>query len=55
VRLVGDVWGERARHPPGRRWVIERGVESRAELEAIVADYQQKAQKLGYVPMMGWL
>ena len=54
-RVGGEVrlYDEPARDG-GRRWVIERGVESRAELEAIVADYRQKAQKLGYVPMMGW-
>ena len=54
-RVDGEVhlYDEPARDG-GRRWVIERGVESRAELEAIVADYRQKAQKLGYVPMMGW-
>lgn len=54
-RVNGEVrlYDEPARDG-GRRWVIERGVESRAELEALVADYQQKAQKLGYVPMMGW-
>ena len=54
-RVDGEVrlYDEPARDG-GRRWVIERGVESKAELEAIVADYPQKAQKLGYVPMMGW-
>ncbi len=54
-RVDGEVhlYDEPARDG-GRRWVIERGVESRAELEAIVADYQQKAEKIGYIPMMGW-
>ncbi len=54
-RVDGEVrlYDEPARDG-GRRWVIEAGVESRAELEAIVADYQRMAEKLGYVPMMGW-
>ncbi len=27
---------------------------SMAEIEALVADYTTKAEKLGYVPMHGW-
>jgi len=54
-RVDGEVhlYDEPARDG-GRRWVIERGVESKAELEAIVADYRQKAEKIGYIPMLGW-
>ncbi len=33
--------------------LIEPTVESRADLEAIVVDYRQKTEKLGYIPMMG--
>ena len=54
MRLGRGRLGRAREAPTRRRWVIERGVESKAELEAIVADYRQKAQKLGYVPMMGW-
>lgn len=54
-RVDGAVrlYDEPARHG-GRRWVIEPVVESKAELEAIVADYVAKAKRLGYVPMCGW-
>ncbi len=54
-RVDGRVrlYDEPARHG-GRRWVIEPEVDSKAELEALAADYVKKAGKLGYVPMMGW-
>lgn len=39
----------------GRSYLVEAEVGSMAELEALVADYTQKAQKLGWVPMHGWL
>ena len=39
----------------GRSYLVEPEIGSMAELEALVADYQAKAHKLGYVPMMGWL
>jgi hypothetical protein len=39
----------------GRCYLVEAEVGSMAELEALVADYTQKAQKLGWVPMHGWL
>jgi hypothetical protein len=38
----------------GRCYLVEAEVGSMAELEALVADYTQKAQKLGWVPMHGW-
>jgi hypothetical protein len=39
----------------GRSYLVEPEVGSLAELEALVADYLAKAQKLGWVPMHGWL
>jgi hypothetical protein len=38
----------------GRSYLVEPEVGSIAELEALVADYKAKAEKLGYVPMHGW-
>jgi hypothetical protein len=38
----------------GRRYLIEPDMDSMAEIEALVADYKAKAEKLGYVPMHGW-
>jgi len=38
----------------GRSYLVEPEIGSMAELEALVADYQAKAKKLGYVPMHGW-
>jgi hypothetical protein len=45
VRLI-DVPAERR----GRRYLIERGLTSMAELEAIVADYLQQAARWDAVP-----
>jgi hypothetical protein len=39
----------------GRSYLIEPEVGSMAEIEALVADYRAKAEKLGYVPMRGWV
>ena len=41
---------------PGRVFVIEDGLHNKAEMDAIVADYLQRAQQLGYIPMFspGW-
>jgi hypothetical protein len=48
VRLVDDpATGE------GRRYVIERELTSRAELEAIVADYLEQAQMWDAIPATG--
>ncbi len=38
----------------GRRYLIEPDMSSMTEIEALVADYTTKAEKLGYVPMHGW-
>jgi hypothetical protein len=48
VRLVDDpVEGL------GRHYVIERELTSRAEMDAIVADYLQQAQEWGVIPAAG--
>jgi len=40
----------------GRSLLIEEGLDSMAELEAIVADYLARAQRRGFIPMfsLGW-
>ena len=35
----------------GRSYLIERGLETKAELDAVVADYLQRAAELQAVPM----
>jgi len=42
--------------PPGLSFVIESGLHSKTEMDAIVADYHKSAQRLGYTPMisLGW-
>ena len=43
------------RPPPGRTgYLVDEGFGSMAELEALVADYLEKARRLGYAPMQGW-
>ena len=42
------------RRPGGRSYLVEEGFNSMAELEALVADYLDKARRLGYAPMAGW-
>jgi hypothetical protein len=37
-----------------RSFLIEPWIESKAALDALVNDYLEKAQRLGYVPMHGW-
>jgi hypothetical protein len=38
----------------GRRYLIEAYLESKDALDALIADYLEKARRLGYVPMHGW-
>lgn len=38
----------------GKVYLVERHVPSMDELDAIVADYITKAERLGYAPMQGW-
>ncbi|MGH2941413.1 MAG: hypothetical protein ACRDLN_01365 [Solirubrobacteraceae bacterium] len=38
----------------GPTYTIEAGLHSKAELDALVADYLAKAKRLGYAPMHGW-
>ncbi len=42
------------RRPGGRSYLVDEGFSSMAELEAVVADYLEKARRLGYAPMAGW-
>ena len=42
------------RRPGGRTYLVEEGFSSNAELEALVADYLNKARQLGYAPMAAW-
>ncbi len=37
----------------GRRYFVERGFESKAELAILVADYRREADRLGTCPMSG--
>lgn len=37
----------------GRAYLIERGLESKAELDALVADYLEQATQLDRPPMLG--
>ena len=41
------------RRPGGRSYVVDEGFSSMAELEAVVADFLEKARRLGYAPMAG--
>ena len=40
--------------PGGHTYLVDEGFGSNAELEALVADYLNKARQLGYAPMAGW-
>ena len=42
------------RRPGWRSYLVEEGFSSMAEVEALVADYLEKARRLGYAPMAGW-
>jgi hypothetical protein len=35
----------------GRRYFVENGIESKAELAVLIADYRRRAQRLGACPM----
>jgi len=38
----------------GRPYLVEQGITTMSELQALLDDYQAKARRLGYVPMQGW-
>ncbi len=38
----------------GRSYLVEQGITTMTELQAILDDYQAKAKRLGYAPMQGW-
>jgi hypothetical protein len=39
----------------GTRYLVERGLVTNGELQALIADYLVKANRLGYPPMHGWI
>ena len=45
---------DRRKDAVGRAYLVEEGISCMAELDAIVADYLAKAERLGYAPMQGW-
>ena len=48
VHLVDEPMGH------GPTFEVEAGLESKAALDALVADYLAKAKRIGYAPMHGW-
>jgi hypothetical protein len=38
-------------HGDGRRYFVEKGFESKVELAVLIADYRQRARRLGACPM----
>lgn len=38
----------------GTTYTVEAGLESKAALDALIADYLAKAKRIGYAPMHGW-
>jgi hypothetical protein len=38
----------------GRSYLVEEGLETHSELQALINDYLAKTRTLGYVPMHGW-
>lgn len=46
MRLV-----DRPAAPGGRAYLIDRGLETKAELDALIADYLTSAQRLNAIPM----
>jgi hypothetical protein len=38
----------------GTRYLVECGLSSNAEIQALIDDYLIKAERLGYPPMHGW-
>ena len=45
---------DRLKRAGGRAYLVEAGLTTMAELQAIVDDYLAKAARLGYAPMQGW-
>jgi hypothetical protein len=56
ARVDGDphVYDCPAEGASGRRYLVERGLRTNDELQALLADYLAKAKRLGYAPMHGW-
>lgn len=53
-RIEGEVYVyDYPEHGTGRRYFVERGFESKAELAVLIADYRRQAKRLGACPMSG--
>jgi len=53
-RIEGEVYVyDYPEHGTGRRYFVERGFESKAELAVLIADYRRQAERLGACPMSG--
>jgi hypothetical protein len=51
-RIDGEVFVyDYPRHGNGRRYFVESGFESKAELAMLLADYRRQAERLGVCPM----
>ena len=57
ARIDGDphLYDVPAKGNTGTRYLVERGLTTNAELQALIADYLATAKRLGYPPMHGWL
>jgi hypothetical protein len=57
ARIAGDphLFDVPAEGNDGTRYLVERGLATHAELQALIDDYLAKADHLGYPPMHGWL
>jgi hypothetical protein len=53
-RIEGDVYVyDYPVRGNGRRYFVERGFESKAELTVLIADYKRQAERLSCYPMTG--
>jgi hypothetical protein len=50
-RIDGEVFVYDQPVGAGRPYFVERGIESKAELAVLVADYRRRAEELGACPM----
>jgi hypothetical protein len=57
ARINGDphLYDVPAHGNTGTRYLVERGLTSKSELDALISDYLAKAARLGYPPMHGWI
>jgi hypothetical protein len=57
ARIDGDphLFDVPAEGNSGTRYLVEHGLATNDELQALIADYLAKAGRLGYPPMHGWI